>query len=120
MNFLFGGLAVLFLMMTLSAWFHSRWARRLPALPDSHTTPAQRPVRCSVVLAARNEEARIENTIRHLLRQSGVEIEVIAVDDRSTDRTSEILRCLAAEDARVRVQRVDALLEGWLGKSHVC
>src|SRR5262245_12107778 len=120
MNFPFAGVAVLFLMMTLGAWFHSRWARRLPALPDSPTAPTQRPVRCSVVLAARNEEARLKSTIRHLLRQSGVEIEVIAVDDRSTDRTSEILGRLAAEDARVRVQRVDALPEGWLGKCHAC
>jgi glycosyltransferase involved in cell wall biosynthesis len=49
-----------------------------------------------------------------------VEIDVIAVDDRSTDGTNEILKRLAAEDARVRVQRVDALPEGWLGKCHAC
>jgi len=120
MNFLFAGVALLFFAMTLGAWFHSRWARRLPALPDSPTASDQHPVRCSIVLAARNEEARIENTIRHLLRQSGVQVEVIAVDDRSTDRTSEILRRLAAEDARVRVTRVDALPDGWLGKCHAC
>src|SRR5262245_7802582 len=120
MSFLFGAVAVLFLMMTVGTWFHSRWARRLPALPDSPTARGQRPVRCSVVLAARNEEARIEGTIRHLLRQSGVDIEIIAVDDRSTDGTGEILRRLAAEDARVRVQRVDALPEGWLGKCYAC
>jgi glycosyltransferase involved in cell wall biosynthesis len=73
-----------------------------------------------VVLAARNEEARIERTIRRLLDQRGVALEVIAVDDRSTDGTNEILRRLAKEDARVRVQRVESLPEGWLGKCHAC
>jgi glycosyltransferase involved in cell wall biosynthesis len=77
-------------------------------------------VRCSVVLAARDEEARIETTIRHLLAQQQVAVEVVVVDDRSQDRTSEILRCLAAEDGRVTVQRVDVLPEGWLGKCYAC
>jgi glycosyltransferase involved in cell wall biosynthesis len=73
-----------------------------------------------VVVAARDEEARIENTVRHLLAQCGVEVEIIIVDDRSTDRTSEILRRLAAEDARVQVKRVEVLPDGWLGKCHAC
>src|SRR6185436_10465400 len=46
--------------------------------------------------------------------------EFIVVDDRSTDGTGEILRRLAKEDTRVRVKRVDALPEGWLGKCHAC
>jgi glycosyltransferase involved in cell wall biosynthesis len=73
-----------------------------------------------VVIAARNEEARIEQTLRHLHAQCGVEAEFIVVDDRSTDRTGEILRRLATEDARMRVKRVDVLPEGWLGKCHAC
>jgi glycosyltransferase involved in cell wall biosynthesis len=122
---LFGGTAALFLAMTVGALFHLRWARRLPSLKElaagkqSGFTSAPA-VRCSIVVAARDEEARIESTVRHLLAQAGVTIEVIVVDDRSTDRTSEILRRLAAEDARVRVQRVDVLPEGWLGKCHAC
>jgi hypothetical protein len=76
--------------------------------------------RCSVVIAARDEGARIEQTIRHLLAQRKVALELIVVDDRSTDRTSEILRRLASEDARVQVKRVDVLPEGWLGKCHAC
>ena len=56
-------------------------------------------VRCSVVVAARDEEARLEETVRHLLAQHGVAVDVIAVDDRSTDRTGEILRRLAGLSA---------------------
>ena len=81
MIFLFSSLAVLFVAMTLSAIFHLRWARRLPAWRDLPAVPDEEQVRCSVVLAARNEEARIGDTIRHLLRQTGVQVEVIVVDD---------------------------------------
>jgi hypothetical protein len=42
------------------------------------------------------------------------------VDDRSTDRTADILRRLESEDARVKVTPVGSLPEGWLGKSHAC
>jgi glycosyltransferase involved in cell wall biosynthesis len=73
-----------------------------------------------VVVAGRNEEARIEQTLRRLLVQRGVELEFIVVDDRSTDRTNEILQRLAKEDARIQVERVDVLPDGWLGKCHAC
>jgi hypothetical protein len=76
--------------------------------------------RVSVVLAARDEEARIEQTVRRLLAQQHVALELIAVDDRSRDRTGEILQRLALEDTRLRVLRVEALPEGWLGKCHAC
>jgi cellulose synthase/poly-beta-1,6-N-acetylglucosamine synthase-like glycosyltransferase len=116
---------MLFLAMALSALWHLRWVRRLPALealapaPGSAAAPEER-IRCSVVIAARDEEARIEQSVRHLLAQRGVEAEFIIVDDRSTDRTAEILARLAKEDARVRVKRVDVLPGGWLGKCHAC
>jgi glycosyltransferase involved in cell wall biosynthesis len=71
-------------------------------------------------MAARNEEARIEGAIRHLLAQREVELELIIVDDRSTDGTSEILCRLARQDPRVKAMRVDVLPEGWLGKCHAC
>jgi glycosyltransferase involved in cell wall biosynthesis len=122
---IFCGTAALFLSMTVGALWHLRWVRRLPALEtltaaERPGSPAAESVRCSVVIAARDEEARIEATIRHLLDQRGVEAEIIVVDDRSTDRTSQILRRLAKQDERVQVKRVEALPEGWLGKCHAC
>jgi hypothetical protein len=120
MNLLFGGAAALFLAMSLAALLQLRWARRLPALVERPGVPDATPIRCSVIVPARNEEDRIEKTIRHLLNQGRVSIEVIGVDDRSSDRTGEILARLAAEDSRVRVTRVERLPEGWLGKCHAC
>ena len=117
LTILFAGIAGAFALMTAGALYHLRWVHRLPSLPPG--SPPARP-RVSVVLAARDEQARIENTLRHLLAQQGVALEIIAVDDRSTDATGEILRRLAKEDARVKPQRVETLPDGWLGKCHAC
>jgi cellulose synthase/poly-beta-1,6-N-acetylglucosamine synthase-like glycosyltransferase len=120
--YLFYGTAALFLSMALASLWHLRWVRRLPsleALAGARPSPKSA-VRCSVVIAARDEEARIEETIRHLFVQRGLEAEFIVVDDRSADGTSEILGRLAKEDARLKVQRVDVLPRGWLGKCHAC
>jgi hypothetical protein len=111
----------LFVVWSLSALWHQRWARRLPPL-EALSAPAgsNTAVRCSVIVAARDEEARLEATVRHLLAQRHVALELIVVDDRSTDATGEILRRLASADARVRAIRVEHLPDGWLGKSHAC
>ena len=117
--------AALFIGLTLTTLRHQRWARRLPEL-EALPAPAEldglpaSAVRCSVIVAARDEEARLEATVRHLLAQQHVALEVIVVDDRSTDATGDILRRLASEEARVRATRVEHLPDGWLGKSHAC
>jgi len=118
MNLIFGGTATVFLAMAAVTLWHLRWVRRLPALEKLPEAGGK--IRCSVVIAARDEEARIEQTVRRLLAQRGVELEIIVVDDRSTDRTSEILQRLATEGSRIRAKRVDVLPEGWLGKCHAC
>jgi hypothetical protein len=120
---IFGGMTALFVAMTLSMLWQLRWVRRLPTLETlmARKGPSPRPApRCSVVIAARDEESRIEQTLRHLLAQRGVELELIVVDDRSTDGTGEILRRLAKDDPRVQMRRVDVLPGGWLGKCHAC
>jgi peptidoglycan-N-acetylglucosamine deacetylase len=57
----------------------------------------------SVIVPAHNEEAAIEETIRSALASDYSNIEVVVVDDGSTDRTPEILDTAFAGDPRVRV-----------------
>jgi glycosyltransferase involved in cell wall biosynthesis len=123
---IFDAVASLFLLWTAFALWHLRWVQRLPTLEKLTTADStasalpENRIRCSVVIAARDEEARIEQTLRHLLAQRGVELELIVVDDRSKDGTPEILQRLAREDARIQVKHVSLLPEGWLGKCHAC
>ena len=74
--------------------------------------------RVSIVIPARNEEADVERAVRSHLGQEYPDFEVIVVEDRSTDRTPEILRRLAAEDSRVTVVAGSDPPPGWLGKPH--
>lgn len=100
---------------------------RLPLPPplDSHGASPW----LSVIVPACNEQGAIEATIRSLLASTGVPLEVIAVNDRSTDATGAILDRLAEEFAAsaadpgptgntLSVLHVHALPEGWLGKPH--
>ena len=92
LTLLFGIAAAAWFVTAGLALFHLRWARRLPAL---RTDSVGETTRVSVIIAARDEAARIESTVRHALAQTGVEVEVIVVDDRSRDATAEILQRLA-------------------------
>ena len=73
--------------------------------------------RLSVLVAARNEEEHIEACVRSLLEQDYPNLEVIAINDRSTDGTAAILGRLAREaNGRLRVITVTDLPDGWFGK----
>ncbi len=79
--------------------------------------PKPRP-KVSVVVAARDEAARIEQTVRWLMAQEDVELDLTVVDDRSTDATPQILDSLCQEFPTLRLVRIDSLPPGWLGKCH--
>jgi hypothetical protein len=78
---------------------------------------AARPV--SVLIPARDEEANIRAAVESVLANEG-EIEVVVMDDGSTDRTAQIVAGMAAADPRVRLVQGAALPPGWNGKQHAC
>lgn len=57
----------------------------------------------TVVIPVYNTEPYVEQTLRSIMEQTLPEIEILAVDDGSTDGSPDILRRLAAEDARIRI-----------------
>jgi glycosyltransferase involved in cell wall biosynthesis len=89
------------------------WDRR-PATPNRNP-------RVSIIVPARNEEEHIGPALTTLLRLDYDNYEVIAVDDRSTDRTGEVMDRVASTPeagGRLKVIHVDELPPGWLGKVH--
>lgn len=99
--------------------FIAAYRRRSSLKPlTTEVTTAELP-ELSVILAARNESAGIETCIRSLFRQDYPRLEVVAVNDRSTDDTGTILNRLAEEFAgRLKVVHVTTLPSGWSGKPH--
>lgn len=74
----------------------------------------------SVLIPARNEEGAIGGAIEAALASTGVDLEVVVLDDQSEDRTAEIVREIAARDPRVRLETAPPLPAGWCGKQHAC
>lgn len=111
-------LAAALALVGLAALVQLAWAHlEIPSLSD--VPPARDDAaRVSVIVAARNEERHIEAAVRSLLTQDYRDLEVIVVEDRSTDRTAEILRVVARDHPALHVVRVGQLPEGWLGKNH--
>ncbi|MCU0705848.1 MAG: glycosyltransferase, partial [Fimbriiglobus sp.] len=74
----------------------------------------------SVLIPARNEELGIAAAVKSILASTDVEVEVVVLDDSSTDRTADIVKQLAASDSRVRLETAPPLPAGWCGKQHAC
>jgi glycosyltransferase involved in cell wall biosynthesis len=74
----------------------------------------------AVLIPARDEEHNIGACVASVLTSCDVALEVLVLDDASTDRTGDIVRTLAAQDARVRLVQTQSLPTGWNGKQRAC
>jgi cellulose synthase/poly-beta-1,6-N-acetylglucosamine synthase-like glycosyltransferase len=83
----------------------------MPATLQALARPA-----VSVIVPARNEEACLGPCLQSLATQAGVTLEIIVVDDHSTDRTREI--ALSFSNQQVRVIEAAPLPPGWTGKNN--
>jgi hypothetical protein len=97
-------------MPTIADIAKPEWDRRLASPP-----------RVTIIVPARNEERTIAQGLTQLLALDYENYEVIAVNDRSTDATGELMQQVAASHAAhlcLRVVNIETLPEGWLGKTH--
>jgi len=72
----------------------------------------------SIIVPACNEEATIEPALRSLMRQDYPALEIIVIEDRSTDNTLQLLQRLQQEFPQLRIKQIQQLPPGWLGKNH--
>ena len=72
----------------------------------------------SVLIPARNEELNITNCISSVLNQTYIDLEVIVLNDNSTDKTPELLKSF--DDTRLRILEGLPLELGWVGKNFAC
>src|SRR3712207_6647654 len=99
------------------------FALALVNLSILRATPLHAPkgdVLVSILIPARNEAKNIGPALDAALASVGVPVEILVMDDGSTDATPEIVRAYAARDERVRLLTAPPLAEGWTGKVHAC
>ena len=112
---LFGWIALFWLTYGLRVAYGAirlPWVRDFPPAPDAECP------RISVLFSARDEQEKLPTALRTLMEIDYPDFEVVAVDDRSQDRTGQILDAFRAAYPRLRVVHVDQLPKGWLGKPH--
>lgn len=94
---------------------------RLYQPPAPAAGPRLRPI--SVLIPARNEEGSIAACVQSVLASGhggDAALEVIVLDDASTDRTAAIVQSLAAQHPQLRSVPAPPLPAGWNGKQHAC
>jgi glycosyltransferase involved in cell wall biosynthesis len=93
-------------------------AARLPWLRDYAPAADAECPQISLIFAARDEEQKLPGALATLVAIDYPRLEIIAVDDRSSDATARILDEFAALHPQLKVVHVRELPNGWLGKPH--
>jgi chlorobactene glucosyltransferase len=70
----------------------------------------------SVIIPARNEEAKLGRCLASLIEQDYINYEIVVIDDCSTDRTAQIIEEFAHKSARITAVKASEKSPGWLGK----
>ena len=74
----------------------------------------------SVLIPARNEEKNIRRILNSMIKQDYPNLEIMVLDDNSTDNTSQIVQELAQKDSRIKLIKGKPLPKGWKGKCFAC
>jgi hypothetical protein len=76
--------------------------------------------RVSLLVPARDEEGTLGDTLPRMLASDYPELEVLVLDDESSDGTAALVESYARSDARLRLLRGRSLPAGWVGKCWAC
>jgi glycosyltransferase involved in cell wall biosynthesis len=117
-----------FVSLVLAALAAGMFVSNLPLFMDGETARhsdasepgSGGPPRVSVLIPARNEESSIVACLESVLQSVQVDLEVVVLDDGSTDQTGAIVREFAQRDSRVKLIEGIELPDGWNGKQHAC
>jgi chlorobactene glucosyltransferase len=93
---------------------------RSPSLADFPVDHGDGAPTVSVIIPARNEEATIRTVLESVLASRYSPLEIIVVDDCSTDGTARLVEAVAGADPRVRLVAGADLPSGWYGKPWAC
>ena len=74
----------------------------------------------SILVPARNEEEDIKRCLISLTKQDYPNIEILVLDDNSSDNTANIVTELSKKDSRIKLYKGEPIKKGWMGKSYAC
>jgi chlorobactene glucosyltransferase len=94
--------------------------RHSHSLDEESDVALENPPLVSVVVPARNEAHNIARCVTSILSTTYPNLELIVVDDSSTDGTAQIARDAAQRDPRARFIKSPPLPDGWFGKQWAC
>ena len=109
--------SLIFLFWIVQGLRITRGALRLPHLENQAPCETSCPS-ITLIFGARDEEEKLPRALSTLAEVDYPALEIIAVNDRSSDTTPTILREAARRDSRLKIVHVENLPEGWLGKPH--
>jgi len=108
--------SVVMLYILLTTLYNLRY---MPRLPGDDPLPEPAPL-VSVLVPARNEERNIGACLASLAAQDYPNLEILVLDDDSSDATATIVETMARNDGRIRLLRGQPLQPGWHGKAWAC
>ncbi len=92
--------------------------KKMSSISEVEPTTAADVPKVSVIIPACNEEKTIEKALLSLLLQNYPNLEIVVVNDRSTDRTLAVVEQIALRFPELLIQTITELPVGWMGKSH--
>jgi glycosyltransferase involved in cell wall biosynthesis len=113
---IYAGIIAIWPIRHVVLWYLDRGLDILTARSPRYS--AQAPPLITAIIPAKDEEKTLAECLESVCAQTYPNLEILVVDDRSSDRTGAIARRAAETDPRVRVITITHLPDGWTGKTN--